>query len=141
VKALFDTSVLMAAVREADHRHEISYKRLMQFAPQEAACAAHSLAELYAALTGMKPPNRIRPDQAVLIVEQFRANLDCVALTAEETFQAIQRTAALKLPGGIIYDTLILACARKVQAERIYTWNVKHFQLVAPDLAGRIMTP
>jgi hypothetical protein len=34
-----------------------------------------------------------------------------------------------------------LACAREIQAERIYTWNVKHFQMVAPDLAGRIATP
>jgi predicted nucleic acid-binding protein len=59
----------------------------------------------------------------------------------EEVAHAIHRTAALKLPGGIIYDALILACARKVQAERIYTWNVKHFQMVAPDLAGRIVTP
>jgi predicted nucleic acid-binding protein len=62
-------------------------------------------------------------------------------LTADEVFQAIQRTAALKLPGGIIYDALILACARKVQAEKIYTWNAKHFKMVAPDLASRIVTP
>jgi predicted nucleic acid-binding protein len=141
VKALFDTSVLMAAVREADHRHEISHKRLIQFAPQEAACAAHSLAELYAALTGMKPPNRIRPDIAELLLEHFKNSLHCISLTADEVLQTIHRTAALKLPGGIIYDALILACARKVQAEQIYTWNVKHFQMVAPDLAERIVTP
>jgi predicted nucleic acid-binding protein len=131
----------MAAVREADHRHVISYKRLMQFAPQEAACAAHSLAELYAALTGMKPPNRIRPEMAELLLEHFKNSLHCISLTTDEVLQTIHRTAALKLPGGIIYDALILACARKVQAERIYTWNVKHFQMVAPDLAERIMTP
>jgi predicted nucleic acid-binding protein len=141
VKALFDTSVLMAAVREADQRHEVSYKLLMQFAPREASCAAHSLAELYAALTGMRPPNRLRPEQAALIVDQFKTNLDCIMLSAEEVVHAIHRTAALKLPGGIIYDALHLACARKVQAERIYTWNVKHFQMVAPDLAERIVTP
>jgi len=141
VKAFFDTSVLVAAVREADQRHEASRTLLRSFAPQEACCASHSLAELYASLTGMRPPHRLRPDQAVLIVDQFRTNLDCIPLTAEEVTQAIQRTAALKLPGGIIYDALHLACARKVQAERIYTWNVKHFQMVAPDLAERIVTP
>jgi predicted nucleic acid-binding protein len=99
------------------------------------------LAELYASLTGMRPPHRLRPDQAALIVDQFRTNLDCITLTAEELYQAIHRTSTLKLPGGIIYDALLLACARKVQAERIYTWNVKHFQMVAPDLADRIGTP
>jgi predicted nucleic acid-binding protein len=141
VKALFDTSVLVAAVREADQRHEVSHKLLVQFAPREASCAAHSLAELYATLTGMRPPNRLLPEQAELVLSQFRTSLDCIILTADEVFQAIQRTVALKLPGGIIYDALILACARKIQAERIYTWNAKHFQMVAPDLAERIVTP
>ena len=113
----------------------------MQFAPQEASCAAHTLAELYASLTGMRPPHRVRPEQAALILDHFRTNLDCIALTANEVFQTIRQAAALKLPGGIIYDALLLACARKVQAEQIYTWNVKHFQMIAPDLAERIVTP
>jgi predicted nucleic acid-binding protein len=141
VKALFDTSVLMAAVREADLRHEASHKLLMQFVPHQASCAAHSLAELYASLTGMNPPHRLRPEQAALLVGQFRTSLDCITLTADEFTEAIHRTAALKLPGGIIYDALILACARKIQAEHIYTWNVKHFQMAAPDLAEQIVTP
>ncbi len=141
MRALFDTSVLVASVLEADHRHEVSHKLLKQFAPREACCAAHSLAEFYASLTGMNPPNRLRPEHAELILSQFKTNLDCVALTADEVFQAIQRASSLKLPGGIIYDALILACARKVQAEQIYTWNVKHFQMAAPDLAERIRTP
>jgi hypothetical protein len=62
-------------------------------------------------------------------------------LTAKEVFRTIHRTAALKLPGGIIYGAWLPACARKVQAEQIYTWNVKHFQMAAPDLAVRIVTP
>jgi predicted nucleic acid-binding protein len=113
----------------------------MQFVPHQASCAAHSLAEFYASLTGMNPPNRLRPEQAALLVDQFRTMLACITLTADEVTQAIHRTAAFKLPGGIIYDALHLACARKIQAERIYTWNVKHFQMVAPDLAERIVTP
>jgi predicted nucleic acid-binding protein len=41
----------------------------------------------------------------------------------------------------MIYDALLLACARKAAAERIYTWNERHFKLVAPDLAERIVAP
>jgi len=141
VKALFDTSVLVASVLEADPRHEASHSLMKQFAPLEASCAAHSLAEFYATLTGMNPPNRLRPEQAELLLNQFRSNLECIVLNADEVFQAIQRTAALKLPGGIIYDALILACARKAKARRIYTWNSKHFKMAAPDLAERIVTP
>jgi predicted nucleic acid-binding protein len=113
----------------------------MQFAPQEASCAAHTLAELYASLTGMRPPHRVRPEQAALVLDHFRTTLDCVTLTGDEVFEAIRHAAALKLPGEIVYDALLLACARKVQAKQIYTWNVRHFQMVAPDLADRIVTP
>jgi predicted nucleic acid-binding protein len=45
------------------------------------------------------------------------------------------------MSGAVIYDALILACARKVRAERIYTWNLRHFRAVAPDLAAKIVTP
>jgi predicted nucleic acid-binding protein len=141
VKAFFDTSVLVPAVIEADKRHEASHRLLLQFSPAEAACAAHTLAEFYATLTGMKPPNRIQPNQATLILSNFRTRFQFIELTSDEVFQAIERTAVLKLPGGIIYDALLLACARKADAEYIYTWNVKHFKMVAPDLAARILTP
>jgi predicted nucleic acid-binding protein len=58
-----------------------------------------------------------------------------------EVTQVIRQSAAMRLHGGIIYDALLLGCARKVNAQRIYTWNEKHFRLVAPDLADRITTP
>ena len=141
MKAFFDTSVLVASARQADLRCEVSQRLLAQFGPDEASCAGHTLAELYANLTGMRPPNRLRPEQAMIVLKQLKSRLACVVLTPEELFETIQRTASLSLAGGIVYDALLLGCARKVNAERIYTWNLKHFQLVAPDLADRIVTP
>jgi predicted nucleic acid-binding protein len=84
---------------------------------------------------------RLAPQDAVLAVETFLKRLSPVTLSAEEYMETLRQTANLGHSGGIIYDALLLACARKVQAERIYTWNVKHFKMVAPDLAERIMTP
>ena len=141
MKTFLDTSVLVASAREPDGRHKASLNVLNQCKPQQASCAAHTLAELYATLTGMQPPNRFQPQQALLVLSGVKARLECITLTAEEAFQTVERTAGLKLPGGIIYDALIMACARKAEAERIYTWNAMHFQMVAPDLAERIVTP
>jgi predicted nucleic acid-binding protein len=45
------------------------------------------------------------------------------------------------ISGAGIHDSLTLACARKARAERIYTWNLRHFRAVAPDLAERIVAP
>lgn len=136
-----DTSVLIAAVRTADLRHRASGKLVQTCRPENAACAAHTLAEVYASLTGMRPPNRFRPAQAMQLLDEFRRKFRCVELTADEVLQTARGLAGLGLSGGIIYDALLLACARKVNADRIYTWNVQHFQMVAPDLAERILEP
>ena len=136
-----DTSVLIAAVRTADERYAASNHLVQTCTPGKACCAAHTLAEVYASLTGMRPPNRFRPDQAMLLLDGFRAKLSCVALTADEVQETTRRVSRLGLAGGVIYDALLLACARKMDAEQIYTWNERHFKLVAPDLAERIVTP
>jgi predicted nucleic acid-binding protein len=47
----------------------------------------------------------------------------------------------LGFASGRIYDALLLRCAAKVKAQTIYTWNLKHFRAVAPELAGRMRTP
>jgi hypothetical protein len=43
--------------------------------------------------------------------------------------------------GGRIYDALHLRRARQAACDRVYTFNVRHFQQLAPDLAGRIGAP
>jgi len=141
VSVFLDTSVLVAAVRTADLRHAASNELVRKCRPDNSSCAAHTLAEVYASLTGMRPPNRFRPEQAIVVVDGFSAKFRCVELTADEVQHTARRIASLGLMGGIIYDALLLTCARKVNADRIYTWNVRHFQMVAPELAGRIAEP
>jgi predicted nucleic acid-binding protein len=77
----------------------------------------------------------------VAAIEAFLKRLTPIALSPDEYLGAMRRTADLGLSGGVIYDALHLACARKVDAQHIYTWNQKYFRLVAPDLADRIATP
>jgi predicted nucleic acid-binding protein len=49
--------------------------------------------------------------------------------------------SAHPLASGKICDALLLACAVKSEAQVIYTWNLKHFQSIAPHLADRIQDP
>jgi predicted nucleic acid-binding protein len=141
VKLFLDTSVIVASVRTSDRRHTASREILNQCDPARSFCAAHSLAEIYANLTGMQPPNRFRPGDAIQVLEQVRLRFTVVELTADEVFKTAQRLADQHRAGGIVYDALLLACARKVDADRIYTWNLRHFEMVAPDLKERIVTP
>lgn len=136
-----DTSVLIAIAQVSHERHKPSRELWKQCTWRSAAISTHTIAELYNTLTAMPPALRLAPRDAVLAVETFLQSLTPVTLTADEYMETLRRTANLGRSGGIIYDALHLACARKIEAERIYTWNVKHFQMAAPDLAERIVAP
>lgn len=141
MKVFLDTSVLIAA-SDAEHPHHLQSRPLLARADRSTtACGAHTLAETYAVLSRLPGGRRQRPEMAGLLVEQIGSRLTVVSLTAEEYEETIRSAARSMLAGETIFDALLLACARKVQAERIYTWNVHHFQLVAPDLLDRIVTP
>jgi predicted nucleic acid-binding protein len=137
----FDTSVLVAAFWGAHVHHRASVTRLGTASKKESACSIHSLAEVYAVMTALPVKPLIPPEQALLFVEEVRDRLTLVSLTSEEYFAAIQRTAALGFTSGRVYDALLLACAAKVKAQTIYTWNLKHYQALAPELSARILTP
>ena len=136
-----DTSVLIATAQVSHVHHKPSCDLWNQCARHSTAISSHTIAEVFNTLTAMPPALRLAPRDAVLAVETFLLRLTTVSLSAEEYMETLRRTANLGHSGGMIYDALHLSCARKIQAERIYTWNVKHFQMVAPDLAERIVTP
>jgi predicted nucleic acid-binding protein len=136
-----DTSVLIAIAQVSHERHTPSLQLWNQCTRNLAAVSTHTIAEVYNTLTAMPPVLRLAPLNAVVAVETFLQRVTPVALSAEEYMEAVRRTASLGHAGGIIYDALHLACARKVGAERIYTWNIRHFRMIAPDLAERIVTP
>lgn len=136
-----DSSVLIAA-SDRMHEHFRPSRALYAAASRTTTlCAAHSFAEIYAVLTRLPKHGRRSPAEALLLLEEMRARVGAIALTPDEHFEAIANLVPRELSGGIVYDALLLRCARKAKADRIYTWNVRHFQAVASGLAERITTP
>jgi predicted nucleic acid-binding protein len=136
-----DTTVLVAVAQVSHERHKASLELWNGCTRKDTAVGAHTLAELYNTFTAMPPTMRLRPRDAVLAIETFLQRLTPIALSPDEYVVALRRTAELGLTGGIIYDALLLECARKCEAEQIYTWNLRHFRAAAPDLAERIISP
>lgn len=101
----------------------------------------HTLAELFAVLTALpvKPP--ISPEHAMLFVDDIRARLTLISLDSQDYCQTLRAAADQGLAGGRIYDALLLRCARECNAQTIYTWNIRHFEAIAPDLAARLRMP
>jgi predicted nucleic acid-binding protein len=141
VKTFLDTSVLVATFFGDHEHHEPSIALFLGCKKNEACCAAHSLAEVYASLTGMPGKHRVSGDEALLFLGNIRERLTIVALDEEEYFEAVEATAAAGVTSGGIYDAVLGQCALKAAAKTIYTWNVKHFKRLPPAIAGRVTTP
>lgn len=142
MRALLDTSVLVAAFY-ADHEHHgPSFALLAGCRRASAACAAHTLAEVYATLTGMRAASRrTSGDQALLFLGSIRERLAIISLGARDYAQALAAAAAAGLSGGAIYDALIGYCALKAGADAVYTWNTADFRRLPGGIAARVRTP
>jgi predicted nucleic acid-binding protein len=141
VKWFFDTSALYPVFIGDHEHHEASLAAYLRANPSQGACAAHSMAEVYATLTRMPGPNRLSADQVLLAIDDIRGRLTVIAPDPEEYRAAIGDAAAEEILGGTVYDALIARCALKSKAAVIYTWNVKHFRRVGPEVARRVRTP
>jgi predicted nucleic acid-binding protein len=141
VKAFLDTSVLVAAFH-ADHpHHKPSFDLLRSGERSDSCCGAHSLAEVYATLTSMRPPRRASGDQVLLFIGNIRERLSVVGLDEQEYFQMLEASATAGIAGGVIYDAILGHCALKANAATIYTWNTKDFLRLPASISSRVKTP
>ena len=141
MREFFDTSVLVAAFWGGHRDHPASIKLLGAANKKQSACSMHTLAEVYATMTVLPIRQVLPPEQVMLFVQEVRDRLTLVSLDESEYFETIQQAAGAGFTSGRVYDALLLRCASKVRAQTIYTWNLKHFQTIAPGLAARIRTP
>lgn len=141
MKTFFDTSVLIAAFLGDHPHHGPSLKAFSSMSKKQAACAAHSLAEVYAVMTRLPVKPLIPPEQAMLFLQDIRDRLTIISLNEADYDVTLKQAAARGITGGQIYDALLLRCAINVKAEVIYTWNLDHFQHISPELARKIQNP
>lgn len=141
MKAFLDTSVLIA-VFYGDHvHHEASLALFTGHRKRDICCGAHSLAEVYSTLTRMPGKYRVDRDQAMLFISLIQERLAIIALDAEEYIAAIEKAAAAGVVGGLVYDALLASCAMKIKAETIFTWNLRHYERLWPDVKDRVRRP
>lgn len=102
----------------------------------------HSIAELYAALTRMPVQPRIHPSDAMRIVtDNILPHFEMVSIGKKDYANALRLVGEGGWGGAKIYDALLIGCAIRSGAERIYTFNLADFRLMAPSLEARIRAP
>jgi predicted nucleic acid-binding protein len=141
LREFFDTSILVASFWGGHVNHSASIRSFAAADKKHSACGIHSLAEMYGVMSSLPVTPVIPPEQVILFVEEVRNRLTLISLDENEYFQAIRNCAECGFNSGRVYDALLLACAAKSDVTSILTWNVKHFQRIAPQLAGKIRTP
>jgi predicted nucleic acid-binding protein len=141
LRVFFDTSVLIAAFLEDHEHHGASLEALVKIRKGHGYCGAHSLAEVYSTLTRLPGRHRLSGEQALLLLGNIRERLAIVTLDDQEYYAAIEECAAVGTVGGAVYDALLTRCALKARADMLYTWNLKHFQQLGPEVAKRTRTP
>lgn len=144
MKALFDTSVLVAALVEAHAMHVQSLTWLQKAKSREIDffICSHTLAELYSVLTTLPMKPRISPGVAWRLVhENVESCAKSIALSGGDYSSVIKEMASKGLSGGIIYDALIAKAAQKIESDRLLTLNPEDFKRVWPEGTSIITTP
>jgi len=95
--------------------------------------SAHSVAEVFAALTRLPVQPRIHPVEAArILTENILPHFEIVTTSKQDYLEALSMVTSAGWSGGKIYDALLLRCAAKSGAERIYTFNLADFRQMAP---------
>jgi predicted nucleic acid-binding protein len=142
MKALFDTSALVAAILTGHEQHQpcLTMLKRAQAIEIEGAICAHSLAELYSALTRI-PQTKVSPALAQSLLSSNLQSFEIVALLAEDYISAIELMVQNQLPGGGIFDALIAQAALKSQVDILVTLNPKHFARLGDLVAEKVYVP
>jgi predicted nucleic acid-binding protein len=144
MKAYFDTTIFVAASvgGHVHHNQALAALEVAQSGKMKNYMSGHGLSEAYSVLTRTPFRPTVYPAEAWRILEEnILPYFQLVTITPEMYVETIRECAERGWIGGRIYDAIHLRCARESDCERIYTFNVRHFQQLAPDLAQRICTP
>jgi predicted nucleic acid-binding protein len=146
MRTYFDTSILVAASVDGNvhHNQARAALELAKSAKMKGKnyVSGHGLAEAYSVLTRTPFRPTVYPSEAWKILdENILPYFQLVTITPQMYVETIQECAERGWIGGLIHDAIHLRCAREADCERIYTFNVRHFQQLAPDLAKRIGAP
>lgn len=139
-----DTSVLVAACIRKHPHYERARPVLQAVAGGKDVgfVSAHSLAEMFSALTSVPVVPRILPTEAqAIIAANIQRYFQLVAVTTQMCERAVKLCVGRGLGGGKVYDALLIECARHSQTDRIYTFNLHDYCRLAPDLVDRIAAP
>jgi len=145
MKVFLDSSVLVAAsVRSHPHYAQaLPALERVGAGKDQGFISSHSIAEVFAGLTRLPLVPRIHATEATrIITANLLPYLKTVPIEKDDYLHALTIMEQSGWSGAKIYDVLLLLCAGKSGADRIYTFNLRDFRALAPpSLQAKICSP
>jgi predicted nucleic acid-binding protein len=142
VSIFFDTTVLVAASVQGHPHYARTRPALLRIArgQDKGFMSAHSIAEVYAALTRPPVQPRIHPLEALrILTDNIMPHFEIIPIGKKDYVEALNTVGNGGWSGGKIYDALLLCSATKNPVERLYTFNLTEFKPLAPPGLQRIL--
>ena len=143
MRLYFDTSAVVPALIREHPQHSAAFPALDRVRREvdEGVVSAHGLAELYGALTRLPIVPRITGAQAWELIESnILRHFGIHGLTPRDYRELLGTCSERGWVGAVIYDFLHIQTARKHGCDRLLTFNLKDFRLLAEDVEW-IVTP
>jgi predicted nucleic acid-binding protein len=144
MKIYFDTNVLVAALNAEHFHHAQSFAAVQRVrrGEIEGTTSAQTLAEVYSVLTRTPFTVPVYPDEALDMIEQtILPSFHIIDVTGQSYLAAIASCAGAGWKGGRIHDAVHIQAATQAMCDLIYTYDIAHFESLAPEWSGRIQSP
>jgi predicted nucleic acid-binding protein len=129
VRALCDSSVLIAALLSSEDHHEACAAMLNGADTILVQVQVHALNETFATLTVGSLGFQVDADLTARVIrERIVACANFIVLNSEDVTDALAEARAHGVRGGAVYDYMHLVAARKGEADVLYTVNLADFQ-------------
>jgi predicted nucleic acid-binding protein len=123
-----DTSIIVPAFAEFHPNHAVCAPLV---AAPDSVTSAHTLAETFSVLTKVY---KFDSEVVATVLATLPSAVRVEPIAIADYFDAMAQSKARRIIGGRVYDALHLAVARRLQVQRVLTFNVGDFTTVAPDL-------
>jgi predicted nucleic acid-binding protein len=144
VKVFIDTNIVIAKT-VVTHQHHLNADQFLRQAQSRRwtpVMSAHGIVEIFSVLTRAPYQPRISATHVWhMLQKSVLPWFEIETLTKNDYLNLIRESAMQDWTGGRIYDAIHIQIARKAKCDRIYTFDVRHFRSIAPDLSDRIMAP
>src|SRR6476469_3232394 len=136
-----DSSVIVAAFRSVDARHEAAAKAIHRATTSNEGIVVplHALVETYAVLTRMPIPYRMSPPDALSLLRDTFGTSRLAPMNVRSLWPLLGGLADADLGGGLTYDAVILRCCEDAGATALLTLNPRDFLRLSPSI--EIRTP